>query len=355
MTKLIITLLSFGLYLSASAQCQADFTYSAVNGTVNFTNTSTGSGFSSSWGFGDGNTSSLDSPSNTYTITGNYAVCLSIYDSIAQCQSTYCDSIFVQADTTGGGCNTVSNAYGSGATIVGTASGATTYDWIVYDNAWNFLYNTSNQNFNYTPGMNGLYNVCVTTYDSQQNYCDSACYMVQIQDSIGSSGCLISSSVSVDQNGDVVGTASGASGYDWTVYDASWTYLYNSSGNNLNYTPTSPGGFNVCLIAYDSLQFECDSLCYYVESDSLAGLSFEEEIVFNVYPNPTHGVVHLELSNDQISEVVLIDITGAVLLQKSIHASITDIDLSLYPKGLYFIHALGRKGQRLSTSKVLRQ
>ncbi|GAB5416095.1 MAG: hypothetical protein Crog4KO_13200 [Crocinitomicaceae bacterium] len=443
MIKLMITLLSFGLYLSASAQCQADFTYSATNGTVDFTNTSTGLGLFSSWDFGDGNSSFQTNPSNTYTATGNYIVCLSIFDSISQCQSMFCDTIFVQADSTGGGCNvtsnayanangtivgtasgaamyhwivydaswmflydtnnsnlnynpgangmynvcltaydslqnvcdstcysvsvidstggggsgcnTVSNSYGSGGTIVGTASGAVIYDWIVYDNSWNFLYNTSNQNFNYNPGMNGLYNVCLTTYDSQQNFCDSMCYIVQIQDSTGGSGCLISSSVSVDQNGDVVGTASGASGYDWTVYDDSWTYLYNSSGSNLNYTPSSPGGFNVCLVAYDSLQNECDSLCYYVESDSLAGLSFEEEIVFNVYPNPTQGMVHLEFSNDQISDIVLIDITGSVLLQKSIHESTSDIDLSLYPKGLYFIHALGRKGQRLSTSKVLRQ
>lgn len=355
MTKLIITLLSFGIYLTASAQCQADFTYSATNGTVDFTNTSTGGALISSWSFGDGNSSFQYSPSNTYTISGNYVVCLSIFDSLTQCQDSYCDTIFVQADTTGGGCNTVSNAYGSGGTIVGTASGASMYEWIVYDGSWNFLYNTSNQNFNYSPGSNGLYNVCLTTYDSQQNFCDSMCYFVQIQDTLGGNGCLISSSVSVDPNGNIVGAATGASGYDWTVYDDSWMYLSNSSGSTLNYTPSSPGGFNVCLIAYDSLQNECDSICYFVVSDSTAGISFEEELVFNVYPNPTQGVVHMEVSNDQIAEILLIDITGSVMLQKNITEATTEIDLSLYPKGLYFIHALGRNGQRLSTSKVLRQ
>ena len=355
MTKLIITLLSFGLYLTASSQCQADFTYSAVNGTVSFTNTSSGSSLSSSWTFGDGNFSYQTNPSNTYMSTGNYTVCLTIYDSLSQCQSTHCDSIYVIADSTGGGCNVTSNAYASGGTIIGSASGASIYSWTVYDNGWNTLYTTSNGNFNYTPGANGLYNVCLTAYDSQQNFCDSACYTVQMIDTIGGNGCLTSSSVAVDQNGDIVGTAAGASGYSWTIYDDSWTYLYNTSGSNLNYTPSNPGGFNVCLTAYDSLQFDCDSICYYVVSDSTAGLPFNEELLFNVYPNPTQGFVHIEVSNDQITEIVLLDITGSVMLQKSVTEATSKIDLSLYPKGLYFIHALGRNGQRLSTSKVLRQ
>jgi len=445
MTRLIITLLSFGLYFTASSQCQADFTYSATNGTVTFTNTSTGGGLFNNWNFGDGGTSYQYSPTHTYTATGNYIVCLSIFDSLTQCQDTYCDTIFVQADTTGTGCNTVSNvvannngyisgsatgasiydwtvfdanwnpiyntsnssfsylpgAYGnynvcvtsydslqnfcdsacymvsvidstgggggtgcnltsnataSGSSIVGTASGASMYHWIVYDNSWNFLYDTNNSNFTYTPGYSGLFNVCITAYDSLQNVCDSTCYMMQLIDSTGGNNCLISSSASIDQNGDIVGSASGAAMYHWIVYDNSWNFLHDTNNSNLMYTPSNPGTYNVCLTAYDSLQNICDSTCYTLVSDTLAGFSFEEEeIVFNIYPNPTQGVIHLDVSEDQISEIVLIDITGAILLQESITESTTEIDLSLYPKGMYFIHALGRKGQRLSTGKVLRQ
>lgn len=445
MTRLIITLMAFGFYLSASAQCQADFTYSATNGTVTFTNTSTGGGLFNSWTFGDGGTSYQSNPSHTYTSTGNYVVCLSIFDSLSQCQDSYCDTIFVQADTTGGGtgCNVTSNAYANangtiigtasgasmynwavydnswnylydvnsgnlnynpgangnynvcltaydslqnfcdstcytvtvidstgggtgcnltsnattnGSSIVGSASGTSMYHWIVYDNSWNFLYDTNNSNFTYSPGFSGLFNVCITAYDSQQNVCDSTCYMMQLIDSTGGNNCLISSSASIDQSGNIVGSASGASMYHWIVYDNSWNFLHDTNNSNLMYTPNNPGTFNVCLTAYDSLQNICDSMCYTLVSDSLAGFSFEEEeIVFNIYPNPTQGVIHLEVSNDQIAEIVLIDITGAVLLQESITESTTEIDLSLYPKGMYFIHALGRKGQRLSTGKVLRQ
>jgi len=50
----------------------ANFNYSS-GGTVNFNNTST-NGNTYSWDFGDGNTSTLQNPNNTYTSDGNYTV-----------------------------------------------------------------------------------------------------------------------------------------------------------------------------------------------------------------------------------------------------------------------------------------
>jgi len=50
----------------------ADFNYSG-GGTINFTNTST-NGATYSWDFGDGNNSTLQNPSNTYTVSNTYPV-----------------------------------------------------------------------------------------------------------------------------------------------------------------------------------------------------------------------------------------------------------------------------------------
>ena len=50
----------------------ANFNYSG-GGTINFTNTST-NGVTYSWDFGDGNTSTQQSPNNTYTASNNYIV-----------------------------------------------------------------------------------------------------------------------------------------------------------------------------------------------------------------------------------------------------------------------------------------
>ncbi len=55
----------------------ANFNYSG-SGTINFNSTST-NGLTYSWQFGDGNTSTLQNPSNTYAANGNYTVQLIAY------------------------------------------------------------------------------------------------------------------------------------------------------------------------------------------------------------------------------------------------------------------------------------
>lgn len=62
------------------------FTYNTVNTTVNFTNTSTGA-LTYQWNFGDGNSSALQNPSNTYASNGTYTVTLTVGNI---CGSTSC-------------------------------------------------------------------------------------------------------------------------------------------------------------------------------------------------------------------------------------------------------------------------
>jgi len=60
----------------------ASFTESLSVGVVDFTNTSTSIGGATyAWDFGDGNTSTLVNPSNTYAANGSYTACLTITDS----------------------------------------------------------------------------------------------------------------------------------------------------------------------------------------------------------------------------------------------------------------------------------
>jgi PKD repeat protein len=76
--------------------CQAAFTYTQNGaGQVQFTNTSLPgtAGYFFSWNFGNSQSSSAVNPSTTYSATGNYIVCLTMFDST--CQSTVCDTIQV--------------------------------------------------------------------------------------------------------------------------------------------------------------------------------------------------------------------------------------------------------------------
>jgi hypothetical protein len=85
----------------------ASFTSVATDLEVTFTNTSTG-GTSYSWDFGDGNTSTDESPSNTYAAAGTYAVELTATNddgsNIAE------ESVTVEAGVVvGGDCETADN------------------------------------------------------------------------------------------------------------------------------------------------------------------------------------------------------------------------------------------------------
>ena len=55
---------------------QASYTYTISNLTVYFTNTSTVG--ANSWDFGDGSTSSSNSPWHTFSSSGTYNVCLTL-------------------------------------------------------------------------------------------------------------------------------------------------------------------------------------------------------------------------------------------------------------------------------------
>ena len=71
----------------------AAYTFSG-NITVGFTNTSTGSA-TCEWTFGDGNTSTLCSPSHTYATDGSYTVCLTV-TSADGCVDSICQSVTIQ-------------------------------------------------------------------------------------------------------------------------------------------------------------------------------------------------------------------------------------------------------------------
>jgi PKD repeat protein len=88
-----ITTITKQQYIQVSNGAKADFTTSTpssctVPHTVNFTNTSTGTGtLTYKWDFGDGTISSLINPTHTYTAAGNYTVRL-IVSNTAGCTDT---------------------------------------------------------------------------------------------------------------------------------------------------------------------------------------------------------------------------------------------------------------------------
>lgn len=90
---------------TSAQNCQAAFSYS-INGYVaEFTNASSGYGahWTCWWNFGDYTYSGRPNPKHAFTNPGKYKVCLLIYDSTTSCQSTWCDTLEIKAQSPG--CN----------------------------------------------------------------------------------------------------------------------------------------------------------------------------------------------------------------------------------------------------------
>jgi PKD repeat protein len=76
------------------AQCAAGFVMypDTTTGDITVVNSSTGTSLTYLWDFGDGSTSTLQTPSHTYTTSGPFYLCLTVDDGVG-CNNMYCDSI----------------------------------------------------------------------------------------------------------------------------------------------------------------------------------------------------------------------------------------------------------------------
>ncbi len=247
---------------SVSAQCpgyQANFsyTYDSVGTTISFT--STGSAGAQFWEFGNGDSILSNNPSYTYTANGWYLVCLSTFDTINGCTSSYCDSIYIQGvfgnpcnvaatmfDSVHGNSNTVDfYAYATGG------SPAYTYSWSFGDG--NTASNTSG-NTTHVYSAAGIYAVDLLVTDSQ-GCTDSTSTSVIITNN---TPCIVAATMSdsVHGNGNTVDFYAYATGGS-SPYMYFWNFGDGNTASNttgfVTHTYAQIGAYNVNLVVTDSM------------------------------------------------------------------------------------------------------
>ncbi len=247
----------------ASNNNNASFNYTDNgNGNYSFTNTSTGSYTLSDWSFGDGNTSSTNSPNHTFVNNGTYVVVLAIADSSSLSGATcnmnyYIDTINVTGVTNPVVCKAGFSLYTAptqtGVIVVNSATGSNlTYFWDFDDG------NTSNQQFpSYTYSTAGPFNLCLTV-DNGNGCIDTFC------DSINSGG---------------------------TVFKQS--------------------GFEINIIG--------PNLVTEIANTSLTSSTI------NIYPNPASDQITIANNNTNINKIETIDITGKTIQTITKNSNIIDV------------------------------
>lgn len=91
-------------------------------------------------------------------------------------------------------------------------------------------------------------------------------------------------------------------------------------------------------------------------TDDTTEITDNKEIAFTVYPNPTHGIVTVELSpeNCQTAEIQIFDIYGRQLQVMPVTGERTETDLSQYATGIYMIKIVD-SGKVVAVKKVVRK
>lgn len=239
----------------SNATCQASFNiYNTGGNSYVFQNgsnlDSTLSTSSCYWTFGDGGTSTMWNPSNTYNAPGYYSVCLTIIDSVVGCSSTYCDSIYVQGGS--GGCNANFTPYDSSGTyyFLPDNGNAASYSWTFGDGGTSTSVYPMHQ---YTSP--GTYTVCLTVAMNGQT-CTSCQVVV-----IGSTpNCNANYFVIVDSTNAnqlyFFNQSTGGNSYYWYFGDGS-----TSTSANPTHTYANSGTYLVCLTIYSNSSNCQDSYC----------------------------------------------------------------------------------------------
>jgi PKD repeat protein len=136
-------------------QATSGFSSSSSAGVVDFTDASS-NGLAVMWDFGDGGTDTSASPSHTYGVNGIYWVCQMVSNSCSA--DTLCDSVAACPDLPVASFTHLSS--GLSATFTNTSSFGSSYSWDFGDGG-----TSASASPIHTYAANGLYNVCLTTWN----------------------------------------------------------------------------------------------------------------------------------------------------------------------------------------------
>jgi|GEM_PF-2585003 len=291
------------------------------------------------WDFGDGNTSTMQSPSHVYSAPGTYTVCLTTTngcgtDSACQTVSTICPVPVTDFNYTPD--NLTLDFFDQ------SANSPTSWLWDFGDG------NVSTaQNPVHTYANPGTYYICLTA----TSICgtDSSCQQIFVS-------CAPP---------DPEFSYAPVSGLNFEFSDlstgspTSWVWNFGDGGTSTIQNPTHvypvPGSYTVCLSAFNNCGI--DSSCQVIDVDYPASLDpnlNQHAVAF--YPNPSPGQSYLsfELAQSEYIEIELIDVLGrpifSEVMQKQPGTHTLPIELPY--KGIYWLRL--RIDQKEYLQKVIR-
>jgi len=80
-----------------------------------------------------------------------------------------------------------------------------------------------------------------------------------------------------------------------------------------------------------------------VDNAPLLGIEGNIEEPMIIYPNPSGGIVTIELPGNYYKTITVMDVNGREWIKQQITTNVVEIDMSDMPNGMYFVVARGEK------------
>jgi PKD repeat protein len=275
---------------TAVVDCHANFEFFPTNGSeVVFNNVSEGTFTKSFWKFSTGVSSYDEHPTVNFKAGGLYGACLTVFDSVLGCQDKYCAEVPIIDDTTSY-CDAHYEYYMDSRTvnfypeIKGDITG-----WIWdYDDGFN-----SNDSFpSHTYEEDGVYQVCLTVYDSLtgcfNTYCDAISVLgdvTQLDDYVNADFTYFLDPIDgkVYFKDESVGNPSS---WYWDFGDGDSAGVYQ----NPSYEYTEDGFYEVCLTVKNSNNGQ-ESKCEVISVGDVSDACYAK---FDFYANAVTATAHFD-------------------------------------------------------------
>jgi hypothetical protein len=207
------------------------------------------------------------------------------------------------------------------------------YDGSGYINQFYFGYLAPTSNFEYGCGFEFACN-----YDPCSLYDFDLCEFLSI------------SVETTSDNGTGSGAANASASGGTEPYSYAWYEGENedSFADGMSVDGLSAGDYSV--LAVDSTG--CIGTLDFV-IDAVDGVE-AEDAMWNVFPNPTNGVIQVRVTTLGEGNLLLMDVNGKTLMSQQILATTTTMDLSSLPAGMYMLQLQNDQGVRTQHIQVIR-
>lgn len=201
-----------------------------------------------------------------------------------------------------------------------------------------------------TSSSNNSYNWSTSATTQSITVYNSSTITVSVSDNFGCSSSSNPISITTNSLPQIpIISASGNTLISSSTTDNQW-YLNGAIINgatNHSYVATQNGNYSVEV----TNSFNCSSMSEQFNYFLTVINENYSAINISVYPNPTNGLIFLDLDNVSISEINILNVLGGTVYKSN--KKVSSIDLSKSPKGLYLL-LLTNNGQ-IFTKKIIIQ